>query len=36
MEAAFAAFRIEFEKAIAAQLQGDTAPFKALWSHSRM
>ena len=33
MEAAFAAFRAEFEKAIAAQLQGDSEPFKALWSH---
>ena len=33
MEAAFAAFRAEFEKAIAAQLEGNTEPFKALWSH---
>lgn len=33
MEAAFAVFRAEFEKAIAAQLQGDSEPFKALWSH---
>lgn len=32
MEAAFAAFRAEFEKAIAAQLEGDSEPFKALWS----
>lgn len=33
MEAAFTAFRAEFEKAIAAQLEGNTEPFKALWSH---
>ncbi len=33
MEKAFAAFRAEFEKAIAAQLEGNSEPFKALWSH---
>jgi hypothetical protein len=33
MEAAFSAFRKEFEVAIAAQLAGNSEPFKALWSH---
>ena len=33
LEAKFAGFRAAFEKAIAAQLQGDSEPFKALWSH---
>lgn len=33
MDAAFAAFRKQFETAIAAQLAGDSDPFKALWSH---
>jgi hypothetical protein len=33
LEAKFAAFRAEFEKAIAAQLEGNSEPFQALWSH---
>ena len=33
LEAKFAGFRAAFEEAIAAQLQGDSEPFKALWSH---
>lgn len=33
LKTAFAAFRAEFEKAIAAQLEGNSEPFKALWSH---
>lgn len=33
LDAAFAAFRTALEKAIAAQLAGDSEPFKALWSH---
>ena len=33
LNAAFAAFRTAFEKAIAAQLAGNSEPFKALWSH---
>jgi hypothetical protein len=32
-KAAFADFRNQFEIAIAAQLAGDTEPFKSLWSH---
>jgi hypothetical protein len=33
MDAAFSAFRKQFETAIAAQLAGDSGPFKELWSH---
>ena len=33
VKAAFAAFRVEFEKALIAQGMGDAEPFNALWSH---
>lgn len=33
LKAAFAAFRVAFEKAITAQGEGNAEPFNALWSH---